>query len=367
MDTVYLGSSTGLRRRHVQPTGHVGVTGKSADLTRSAWVGAAAGTSPTSTPWPSTPNWSAASAGRSAASTCRGPLPDDPPADRGRRPHDLRLLGRRRAGTPTRPDRLLEARRGTRVGERLSASPVRVYSDPAEPGLECAPFAAASSRRAARPASSTTASPGPHRLDRRRHPRGARPDRHSAGLTGLAVTPASTNLVVADRRRHRVAGGPRRRPRRRAPAHLPLVHPARSTRRPCCSRASPAAASTGSRAARSPRGEQLPFQREPDRPPRPLHRGERHRPLVLPGWGDYFPTATPRCSSPTSTCRASARPSSPRPLGDCFWLRRREVPPRVFVTRTRWGRGSGTGRWCWCRRGATVRQATGTRRTSGGG
>ena len=41
VDTVYLGSTTGLRRRHVQPTGHVGVTGKSADLTRSAWVGQA--------------------------------------------------------------------------------------------------------------------------------------------------------------------------------------------------------------------------------------------------------------------------------------------------------------------------------------
>ena len=41
VDTVYLGSTTGLWRRHVQPTGHVGVTGKSSDLTRSAWVGQA--------------------------------------------------------------------------------------------------------------------------------------------------------------------------------------------------------------------------------------------------------------------------------------------------------------------------------------
>jgi hypothetical protein len=37
--TTYVGSSTGLRLRHVQPTGHVGITGKSSDLTRSAWVG----------------------------------------------------------------------------------------------------------------------------------------------------------------------------------------------------------------------------------------------------------------------------------------------------------------------------------------
>ena len=39
--TTYVGSTTGLRLRHVQPTGHVGCTGKSADLSRSAWVGAA--------------------------------------------------------------------------------------------------------------------------------------------------------------------------------------------------------------------------------------------------------------------------------------------------------------------------------------
>ena len=39
--TTYLGSSTGLRLRHVQPTGHYGCTGKNAELTNSAWVGGA--------------------------------------------------------------------------------------------------------------------------------------------------------------------------------------------------------------------------------------------------------------------------------------------------------------------------------------
>ncbi len=39
--TTYLGSSTGLRLRHVQPTGHYGCTGKTADLSTSAWVGGA--------------------------------------------------------------------------------------------------------------------------------------------------------------------------------------------------------------------------------------------------------------------------------------------------------------------------------------
>ena len=41
MTTTYLGSTTGLRLRHVQPTGHYGCTGKNADLTESAWVGGA--------------------------------------------------------------------------------------------------------------------------------------------------------------------------------------------------------------------------------------------------------------------------------------------------------------------------------------
>ena len=41
MTTTYLGSTSGLRLRHVQPTGHFGCTGKTGDLSSSAWVGAA--------------------------------------------------------------------------------------------------------------------------------------------------------------------------------------------------------------------------------------------------------------------------------------------------------------------------------------
>ncbi|WP_232676831.1 metallopeptidase TldD-related protein [Nocardioides sp. R-C-SC26] len=39
MVTTYLASSTGVRLRHAQPTGHLGCTGKTADLGASAWVG----------------------------------------------------------------------------------------------------------------------------------------------------------------------------------------------------------------------------------------------------------------------------------------------------------------------------------------
>ena len=41
LETRYLGSSTGLRRRHTQPTGSIEVNGKSRDFSRSAYVGRA--------------------------------------------------------------------------------------------------------------------------------------------------------------------------------------------------------------------------------------------------------------------------------------------------------------------------------------
>jgi predicted Zn-dependent protease len=39
IDTIYLGSSTGLRLRHVKPTGQFELNGKSADMERSSWSG----------------------------------------------------------------------------------------------------------------------------------------------------------------------------------------------------------------------------------------------------------------------------------------------------------------------------------------
>jgi len=39
--TTYVGSTNGMRLRHVQPTGHYACTGKTTDLTNSAWVGGA--------------------------------------------------------------------------------------------------------------------------------------------------------------------------------------------------------------------------------------------------------------------------------------------------------------------------------------
>ena len=46
---------------------------------------------------------------------------------------------------------------GTRVGERLSELPLTLCTDPAAPGLECAPFVVATASAARRRRSSTTA------------------------------------------------------------------------------------------------------------------------------------------------------------------------------------------------------------------
>ena len=70
--TTYLGSTTGLRLRHVQPTGHYGCTGKTADLTNSAWVGGATRDfADVDAARDRRPSSRSGSAGASAGSTCR--------------------------------------------------------------------------------------------------------------------------------------------------------------------------------------------------------------------------------------------------------------------------------------------------------
>ncbi|WP_300599597.1 metallopeptidase TldD-related protein [uncultured Nocardioides sp.] len=140
--TTYLGSTTGLRLRHVQPTGHYGCTGKDAALTQSAWVGGA------------TRDFTDVDALAMEAELEQrlawGERRVDLPAGRydtilppsavadlmidaywyagARAAHEGQSVYSRRGG-------------GTRLGERLAAPGVRLFSDPAHPGLECSPFA----------------------------------------------------------------------------------------------------------------------------------------------------------------------------------------------------------------------------------
>jgi predicted Zn-dependent protease len=195
--TTYVGSSTGLRLRHVQPVGHVGITGKTADLSASAWVGQA------------TRDFTDVDvttldeelARRLSWAARRVELPAGryetllPPAAVA----DLMIYAYwEMAARDAYEGRTVYARpgEGTRVGEQLSSQAVSLYSDPAYPGLECAPFVVAH-------ASSSHQSVFDNGLSLARthwildgELAALVQTRHSAELTGLAMTPAIDNLIV---------------------------------------------------------------------------------------------------------------------------------------------------------------------------
>ncbi len=148
--TTYLGTSTGTRLRHVQAEARLELTAKSHARTRSAWAGVAAQDF-------SALDLAAIDAGLQQRLGWQARTVDVPAG----RHHallspsavsDLMIdlywsaLGRDAA----------EGRSvfsapggGTRLGERLGSESVRLHSGPELPGLECAPFVAASSSSAA--------------------------------------------------------------------------------------------------------------------------------------------------------------------------------------------------------------------------
>ena len=197
MTTTYLGSSTGLRLRHEQPTGHYGCTGKPADLSTSAWVGGA------------TRDFRDVDARRMAEDLTtrlgwarrRIELPAGrydtvlPPTAVA----DLMIDAYWSAGARVAHEGQSVYSRpggGTRIGERIAREGVHLFSDPDHPGLEAAPFVATSY-------SSNTSSVYDNGL-----PLG-RTDwladgvlasliqtRFTAAMTGQPVTPAIDNLVL---------------------------------------------------------------------------------------------------------------------------------------------------------------------------
>ena len=141
MATTYLGSSTGLRLRHDQPTGRVELNGKSPDFGRSVWAGA--GTRDFRDV--SVPDLAADVARKMAWSQRRIELPAGryetvlPPSA----VSDLMIyLYWTMEARDADEGRNVFARPGggNRVGERLAELPLTLRSDPAAPGLEAAPF-----------------------------------------------------------------------------------------------------------------------------------------------------------------------------------------------------------------------------------
>ena len=141
METTYLGSSTGLRLRHDQPTGRVELNGKSPDFSRSVW----AGTGTRDFRDVSVPDLAADVARKMAWSQRRVELPAGryetllPPSA----VSDLMIyLYWTMEARDADEGRNVFAKPGggNRVGERLANLPLTLRSDPSAPGLEAAPF-----------------------------------------------------------------------------------------------------------------------------------------------------------------------------------------------------------------------------------
>jgi predicted Zn-dependent protease len=212
--STYLGSSTGLRLRHDQPTGTVELNAKTADLSGSAWAGAAtrdftdvdpaaleeqlaqrlvwgerridlpAGRYETLLP-PSAladlmiyMSWSAG--GRDAA---EGRTVFSKPKGGAARSASDKGGGGRRAG-------------GTRIGDRLAQLPLTLRSDPGYSGLESAPFVIAHSSGGDSSAFDNGLPIEPTDWIRDGELANLLTTRHSAGLTGLPVRPGPDNLIV---------------------------------------------------------------------------------------------------------------------------------------------------------------------------
>ncbi|MEU1077446.1 MULTISPECIES: metallopeptidase TldD-related protein [unclassified Streptomyces] len=197
MTSSYLGTSTGLRLRHDQPTGTLELNAKSPDRARSAWAGRST---------------------RDFKDVDPGALDEELAVRLGwaERRIDLPAGRYETLLPPTAVADLLiyqlwssnardatEGRTvfskpggGTRLGEKLARLPLTLRSDPNEPGLESAPFQLAHS-------SGDDASVFDNGLplsptDWMRDGRLERliTTRHSAALTGLPVTPTVGNLVL---------------------------------------------------------------------------------------------------------------------------------------------------------------------------
>lgn len=143
MTSTFLGTSTGLRRRFDQPDGRLEINGKSADLARSAYVNAHAGdfrsldVEALVDDLDQRLDWAAKRA-ELPAGRYETILPPTTIAD-------LMVYAYWTASARDAEEgRNVYARSGgTRIGEQLSALPLRLYSDPSHPDVPCAPFAVA--------------------------------------------------------------------------------------------------------------------------------------------------------------------------------------------------------------------------------
>ncbi|MFJ1703948.1 metallopeptidase TldD-related protein [Kitasatospora sp. NPDC088346] len=197
LTTSYLGSSTGLRLRHEQPTGTVELNAKTADLSGSAWAGAA------------TRDFTDVDVAELHSRLSRrlgwGRKRIDLPAGRYETllpPSALAdlmvYLNWSAGGRDAAEGRSVFSRPGggTRIGDRLSELPLTLRSDPAEPGLEASPFLLAHASGDSASVFDNGQPLAPTDWIRGGELANLSTTRHSAGLTGLPVRPPIDNLVL---------------------------------------------------------------------------------------------------------------------------------------------------------------------------
>ncbi|MFF2010342.1 metallopeptidase TldD-related protein [Streptomyces sp. NPDC058195] len=197
MTSTYLGTSTGLRLRHDQPTGTLELNAKSPDRTRSSWAGRSTRDFKDVDP----ASLDAELARRLGWAQRRIELPAGryetllPPTAVA----DLLIY---QMWSSTARD-AVEGRTvfsrpggGTRVGERLSALPLTLRSDPYAPGLESAPFVIAHSSGDGASVFDNGLPLAPTDWVRDGGLERLTTTRHTAALTGQPVAPAVDNLLL---------------------------------------------------------------------------------------------------------------------------------------------------------------------------
>jgi predicted Zn-dependent protease len=196
--STFLGTSRGRRRRFDQPTGRVELNAKSADLTRSAWTGAAtrdftdvdiagldAGLGERL-------DWAKRSISLPAG-RYETLLPPTAVSD-------LLIYLYWSAGAKDATDGrtvFSKAGGGTRVGEPLSPQPVTLSSDPLAAGLRCAPFVIAHASGSDSSVFDNGLTVNPTAWIQDGTLAALHSSRHSATLAGLPFTPAIDNLSFA--------------------------------------------------------------------------------------------------------------------------------------------------------------------------
>ena len=197
--TTYLATSTGLRLRHDQPTGKLELNAKTPDFVRSSWGGA------------QTRDFTDVDVVELAAGLGqrldwqkrRIELPAGryetllPPTAVADLMIYLYWTGSARDAADGRT--VFSApggRGGTKVGQRIGVPGLRLWSDPAAPGLESSPFAAAAASSAQSSVFDNGLPLGSTDWVRDGVLEGLLTTRHSAAETGLPVTPPIDNLLL---------------------------------------------------------------------------------------------------------------------------------------------------------------------------